>query len=120
LWINATTLKYRFDAASGLTFLTGIPINGAGLRLDTLNYLDNLSNPNNLDTIIDDTADVFTPKGLTALQKLILKTTVDPTNDWPMEYSNYLTDPATYGDAIRNRIDTLLREVFKLPEFHVM
>lgn len=125
LWINATTLKSRFEAATGLTFLTGIPINGENLRLDALNFLDNLSDPTQPSTIIDDLADVFTPKGLNVAQKLILQNLLLQglsVSDWQMEYGLYLSDPTnpTYADPIRARVSAVLNYLFRMPEFHVM
>lgn len=125
LWINATTLKSRFEAATGLTFLTGIPINGENLRLDALNFLDNLSDPTQPSTIIDDLADVFAPKGLNVAQKLILQNLLLQglsVSDWQMEYGLYLSDPLnpTYADPIRARVSAVLNYMFRMPEFHVM
>lgn len=124
LWINSTTLKNRFDAATGLTFITGIPINGNPLRLDALNFLDNLSDPNTPSVVIDDVADVFAPKGLNAIQKAVLQNLLLQglsVSDWQMEYGAYLADPTntTLSNPIRNRIGAVLNYMFRMPEFHV-
>lgn len=124
LWINATTLKNRFDAAAGLTLITGIPVNGEFLRLDALNFLDNLSDPTQPTVIIDDLADVFAPKGLNAAQKLILKNILLSgltVSDWQMEYGLYLSDPSntTYSDPLKSRVSQVLNYMFRMPEFHV-
>jgi uncharacterized protein (DUF1800 family) len=125
LWINATTLKSRFEAATGLTLLTGIPINGENLRLDALNFLDNLSDPTQPSAIIADVADVFAPKGLSVAQTLILQNLLLQglsVSDWQMEYGLYLSDPTnpTYADPIRARMSAVLHYMFRMPEFHVM
>lgn len=125
LWINTTHLKNRFDAASLFTILTGLPVNGEFLRLDSLNFLDNLSDPFTPSVIIDDTVDVFCPKGLTVFQKTILENLLlsgGTVTDWQIDYSAYLADPtnATVADPIRNRIAAVLNYLFRMAEFHVM
>ena len=125
LWMNSTHLKSRFDAASIVTFLTGIPVLGEFWKVDALNFVDNLSVPSDPVVVIEDIADVYCPKGLDAGQKLILKlilTDGQPDTEWTIQYSQYLGDPGnpTFSDPIRTRVELVLANVFQKPEFHTM
>ncbi len=125
MWVNASTLKLRFDAATFVTILTGIPVNGEFFKVNALGFLDNLSAPATAATVIDDIADIFTPKGISATQKLILKSVLtggQPDTVWASEYNNYINNPGntTYSDPVRTHVEQVLYRVFQMPEFHVM
>jgi uncharacterized protein (DUF1800 family) len=123
LWVNSTTLKTRFDSAIWVTILPGIPVNGDNLKIDALNFVDNLSLPPDAPTVIDDIADVFCPKGIDAGQKLVLKAILTgglPDFEWTLEYNNYIADPVTYGPGVQAKVEQVLYRVFQMPEFHVI
>lgn len=124
MWVNASTLKLRFDAATFVTILTGIPVNGEYFKVNALGFLDNLSDPYDPYLVIDDIADVFCPKGLSTTQKAILVSILTggiPTS-WGSQYGDYQIDPSntTYSNPIRTRVEQVLYRVFQMPEFHVM
>lgn len=126
LWVNATFIKSRFDASLWMTIGAGIAVNGDNWKVDALHVLDNLSNPNDYNVVIDDLVDIFCPKGLTAAQKLTLASILTggllSLTDWQMEYSLYLAnigDPV-YEDPIRLRMEMTLSRLFQMPEFHTM
>lgn len=125
MWVNSTTLKLRFDASAFVTLLTGIPVNGEFYKINSLGFVNGLSAPDDPNVVIDDIADVFCPKGLSAMQKLILKgilTGGGPDSAWSSAYGNYLADPgnATLASTVRTKVDQVLYNVFQMPEYHVM
>ena len=125
LWMNATHLKTRFDVSTFMTILTGIPVNGENWKVNSLGFLDNLSIPADPVQVIDDMVDLFCPKGLDTLQKLILKsilTNGQPDFEWTIQYNEYIVDqgnPAV-ADPVRQRVELVLARVFQMPEFHTM
>lgn len=125
LWVNATHIKTRFDVSSWLTVYAGILVNGFNYKLDSLLFLNNLSTPSDPVVVIDDMADVFTPKGIDATQKLILKsilTNGQPDFEWTIQYNDYQANlgNATFSDPVKTRIELVLARLFQMPEFHTI
>lgn len=125
LWMNATHIKTRFDISSFFTVYTGVPVNGDNWKVNAIGFLDNLSIPSDPVQVINDIVDVFCPKGVDALQKLILKsilTNGQPDFEWTIQYNEYLADPGnpTFSDPVKLRVELVLARVFQTPEFHTM
>lgn len=125
LWINSTTLKNRFSISSWLSIYSGIDVNGDKYKIDALQFVDNLSTPNNAIAVIDDTCDVFFTKDIGSTLKDILKgilTNGQPDFEWTMQYDDYVAnsnDP-TFSDPVRARVELVLDQVFRMPQFHVL
>ncbi len=125
LWVNATHIKTRFDVSAFMTIYGGIPVNGNNWEIDALTFVDGLSDPYDAPTVIDDICDVFTPKDVDALQKLILKSILTnslPDFEWTLEYTDYINNPGdpTYSDPVKQRVNLVLARLFQMPEFHTM
>lgn len=125
LWMNATQVKGRFDISSFFTIYGGIPVNGDNWKVNGLGFLDNLSDPSDPVKVINDIVDVFCPKGVDAIQKLILKsilTNGQPDFEWTLQYGEYTSNLGnpTYSDPVRQRVELVLARVFQTPEFHTM
>lgn len=125
LWMNATQVKGRFDISSFFTIYGGIPVNGDNWKVNALGFLDNLSIPADPVQVIDDVVDVFCPKGVDAIQKLILKsilTNGQPDFEWTIQYNDYIADPGnpTVSVPVAQRVELVLARVFQTPEFHIM
>lgn len=125
LWANSTTVKLRFDVAGFVTVLTGIPVNGELLKVNALTFVDGLSLPADAVAVIDDIADVFCPKGLSAVQKLVLKAILTgglPDFEWTIQYNDYQANIGnpTFENPVRTKVEQVLYRVFQMPEFHVM
>lgn len=125
LWINSTTIKTRFDIATAVTVFTGLPVGGENFKVDALGFLNALSLPNNATAVINDICDVFCPKPIGAGQKLILKNLL--TNslgdaEWELQYDAYNADPgnASLADPIAFRVNLVLNQVFKMPQFQTI
>ncbi|NVK65245.1 MAG: DUF1800 family protein [Flavobacteriales bacterium] len=125
LWVNSAVLKTRFQVSDFMTLLTGVPGNGNNWKFSTLTFLDNLSMPSDAPTVIDDIADVFTPKGLSATQKLLLKTVLTnglPDFEWTLQYNEYVANPGDpmYSDPVVQRVELVLQQLFHMPEFQTI
>lgn len=123
LWVNATYMKSRFDLSSWLCIYNGIIVNDNPLKINALSFLDNLSIPADPVAVIDDICDVFCPKGLDAVNKLLLKAILTnglPDFEWTLQYNDYAAnsgDPL-FSDPVRQRVELVLERVFHMPEFH--
>ena len=123
LWVNATHIKTRFDLSSWMTIYTGIPSGMESWKVDALGFVDNLSLPADAPTVIDDICDVFSPKGVDATQKLILKAILTnslPDFEWTLQYNEYQANPGDpmYSDPVKYRVELVLARFFQMPEFH--
>lgn len=127
LWMNSSYIKLRFDVASFLltdSFKSEIDTD-AVFTLNVLDYVKGLSNPVSAQQIVDDTALVFCPKGLSDNVKLALKlilTGGQPDFEWTLQYNEYLADSSNVmkKTAIVGRIRLFLDYLFKLPEFQTI
>lgn len=125
LWVNSALLKTRFQITDFMTLLTGIPGNGNDWKLNILDFLDNLSLPPDAPAVIEDIADVFTPKGLSLAQKTVLKLLLTnglPDFEWTLQYNEYIANPGnpTFSDPIVQRVELVLQQVFHMPEFQTI
>ena len=125
LWVNSTHIKTRFDIATYVTFLTGIPVNGDNLKLDALAFVDGLSLPSDAITVINDICEVFCPKPISAAQKLTLKlilTNGQPDFEWTLQYNDYLANPGNtvFSNPVKQRVELVLMRVFQIPQFQTI
>jgi len=128
LWVNSALLKTRFQLTDFMTYLNGVPSTTAptnNWELNILTFLDNLSLPADAPTVIDDIADIFTPKGISATQKAVLKAVLTnglPDFEWTLQYNEYLANPGdpTYSDPVEQRVKLVLAQVFRMPEFQTI
>ena len=123
LWVNATHIKTRFDVSAWVTIYGGIQINGDAWKINALTFLDNLSLPADAPTVIDDMCDVFCPKGVDSLQKLILKAILTnslPDFEWTIQYNEYVNNPGnpSFSSPVELRMQLVLARLFQMPEFH--
>jgi len=125
LWINSTNLKNRFDFSAWIALYGGLSQDNENLVFNVLDFLDNLSFPDNSELVIEDIIDVFFPKGADATAKSVLKDILNngqPDFEWTIQYNDYLShlgDPV-YSDPVKQRVNLVLNEIFHMPQFHVM
>ena len=123
LWVNSTTIKTRFDISNYVTVLTGIPVNGFNLKLNSLQFYNNLSLPDDPISAINEMCDVFFPKPIsdtkkTALKALLTNGLSDAT--WAYQYQQYVGGDTTLEASIALRINVVLARIFKMPEFQMI
>jgi len=124
LWINSTTIKYRFDLVSGILF-AGLNIAGNNFKLNTMGFLNALPIPSSAPDVIDDICDVFFPETVSLVEKTILKNILTnnlPDFEWTLQYNDYLADPTNpvVLDPVRQRLEFVLNRVFKMPQFQMI
>ncbi|MNE29992.1 hypothetical protein D3C80_1234890 [compost metagenome] len=125
LWANSSLLKLRFDLGALMTVANGVVVGGNGFKLNALNFLNNLSLPSSAPQVIDDILTVFTCKGVSLIEKTVLKsilTNGQPDFEWTIQYNDYIADPGntTVSTPVRQRVELVLYRLFQLPEFQVM
>ncbi len=125
LWVNSTHIKTRFDLSILLTTYTGIEVDGEHWKINSLDFVDNLSSPASAPDVIQDMVDVFLPKGATTAQKDTLRLILTdglPDFEWTIQYNDYLSNPGdpSYSDPVKARIEATLATLFQLPEFQTM
>lgn len=125
LWASSSYIKLRFDFSSWVTLWGGIDVTGNKLGVNHLTFLNGLSLPSSAPQVIEDMVTVFCPKGLSALNKLILKgilTNGLPDFEWTIQYNEYLADPtnAVVADPVKIRVALTLDKLFKMPEFQTI
>jgi len=125
LWVNSTHIKTRFDIANYITIYPGIPVNGENLKISALTLVDGLSVPSSAPQVIDDLCDVYCPKTISALDKLVLKsilTNGQPDFEWTQQYTDYLANPGntTFSNPVRQRVEFVLARIFQMPQFQTI
>ncbi len=125
LWANSSYIKLRFDIGAFLTVTNGIQVNSNFFKLDCLNFLNGLSLPSDPVAVIDDMITVFTPKGVSAATKLMLKAILcngQPDFEWTVQYNDYIADPGntTLSTPVRQRVEFTLYRLFQLPQFQTI
>lgn len=125
LWINSSYIKLRFDFASYITLWGGIVVDTNAFQINHLGFLDALTTPNDPVQVIDDLELIFCPKGLSVLEKAMLKTILTnglPDFEWTIQYDDYIAHPGdqTYSDPVKMRLALTLDQLFKLPEFQTI
>lgn len=125
LWVNSTHIKSRFTYAYYVTLFSGIMIGGEALKLKVLPFLDGLSDPTSATIVIDDICDLFFPKPVSAGKKATLKFLLlggQPDFEWTIQYNEYISNPgnATYSQPVQQKVETVLFQVFQMPEFQTI
>ena len=98
-------------------------VNGNNWKINAIDLFRYLSMPSDPSAVIDDICDVFSPKGIDVIQKLILKgilTNSLPDFEWTLQYSEYLANigDITFSDPVKLRVELVLARFFQMPEFH--
>ncbi|MCO5259406.1 MAG: DUF1800 domain-containing protein [Crocinitomicaceae bacterium] len=124
LWVNSTHIKTRMSVAYLFTIGAGLQINGQTFKVNALGFLDGLSNPSNVNSVIDDMILIFTPRLLSTTQRTILKTVLtggQPDFEWTIQYNDYINNPGdvTYSNPIKLKVETTLMRLLILPECQI-
>ena len=125
LWINSTSIKQRFEIGYAFSLYQGLKINNHYFKANALNLVNGLSNPSNAISVIDDLCVVFFPKVVSPTAKLVLKgilTNGLPDFEWTVQYNAYQADSSnvTKSDPVRIRIESVLFQIFQMPEFQTI
>ncbi|MCP4520360.1 MAG: DUF1800 domain-containing protein [Cytophagales bacterium] len=125
LWLNASLIKSRVDIINWWVLYKGISKNDKRLNVIGLDFLNNLPNPENANTVIDCMIKTFLPKGTTDAQRENLRLVLTnelPNFEWTIQYNEYLDAPndTNFSDPISVQIKKTLTTLFSLPEFQTI
>ena len=125
LWLNSTFIKQRFDIALWFSIYGGITVNGKSYKVNALNLVNQLSNPNNAPEVIDDLCDLYFSKSVSSLDKSNLKNILTnnlPDFEWFDQYEEYIADPdnPAKSDPIRQRVELVLASMFRMVQFQTI
>jgi hypothetical protein len=122
-WINGATLPIREDFTNEMAG-NGIFYPGNRLRIDVLHFLDNLSNPSDVNAVLEDCVLVLLPQKLTeqqttALRDILLAGLSDRV--WTHEYENYRNNPddANTASSIEGKMRKLLETMLAMAEYYL-
>ena len=125
LWINSVTLPLRTLNVNQYLSNNGMAaINPGTVYAKPIKLLDEISEPDNIDYIIELFCKWFFPiySEITPSQKEDFKNIVvgNNPNMWKDEYTDYINDPTPAKEiSINKRLKDLIKEMFKTPEYHL-
>ncbi len=122
-WINSASIGLRKQLIEKINprlnqLQTGL------VGIDPLEYIATLSNPQDVNQLLNDLSELFYPNPLTEEQLTFFKNILIPglpDFEWTVEYGEYLDDPT--NDEIRMAVSQKLNDLFSamidIPEFHL-
>jgi len=123
LWINTDTFprRNRFtDQIAG----NGLNYNGFTLVFDPIPFVKALSQPGDVNVVLDEITRYLMPIPLTAGQKAFLKETLIPglpDYEWTFEWDEYRANEtnAMTANAMRSKLKQLFRTIMQMPEYQL-
>ncbi|HTY00901.1 MAG TPA: DUF1800 domain-containing protein [Bacteroidota bacterium] len=125
LWINTDTLPKRGNASAllaGRGYSNGI----SKVAIDPIRFVQTtISNPNDPNIIVSESAQLLMAIDLTDTQIAFLKNTLLPglpDYEWTSEWTTYLADPSnsTKINAVKNKLTALYSFMMSMPEFQLL
>ena len=127
LWLNSATIDRRFWLVSLLTeHSTGLSDDVTGtvysFKIDALAFVDQLQTPSDGVAVIEQMCDLFFSRPLLQTKKdrlLNILSDFLPAFEWTLQYNEYLsnTHDPVLREPVKQRVEAVLSEIFKLPEF---
>lgn len=122
-WINSVTLPLRTFFTDIFSYV-GVEIGNKNMIIDVLGHVASLSDPYDINVIIEETAKFLYPQSLTAKQLTDLKSVVIPglpDFEWTVEYSNYISNPndADIKKSVESKLKVLMVVMLRMPEYHL-
>ncbi len=127
LWLNSATIDRRFWLVSLLTeHSTGISDDVTGtvysFKIDALAFVDQLQTPSDGVAVIEQMCNLFFSRPLLQTKKdrlLNILSDFLPAFEWTLQYNEYLsnTHDPVLREPVKQRVEAVLSEIFKLPEF---
>lgn len=122
LWVNASSIKSRFDFSELFVLKGGIEVDNRHLEIKTLDFLNSLSKPEDPNQVIDDLILIFLPSPINDSKRQILKSILLndlPDFEWTTQYNDYSSkkDNAELAEPIKKQFALTLNRLFKFPEF---
>ena len=123
-WISAPTLQKRRELVESMTW-NGVWAEGEPRPFDWFGFLDGLTNPEDINDLIDDVALVFMARRLHPDQVVGLKEVLLPglpDFEWTIQYRQYRANPDNpeYVNPIFNKLRDFFRALFSTAEFQLL
>lgn len=122
-WINSASIGLRKELIQKVNPQLA-QLQPGLVGIDPLAYIATLSNPQDVNQLLNDLSELFYPNSLTDEQKTFFKNILIPglpDFEWTVEYNEYLDDPT--NDEIRIAVTEKLNDLFSamldIPEFHL-
>ncbi|MBI4548256.1 MAG: DUF1800 domain-containing protein [Ignavibacteriae bacterium] len=124
LWINSDTIQKRGKFSDTLA-TTGHTQNNFTLIIDPIAFVQQVSDPSDPNILINEFAKYMFPIAITNNQKSFLKEVLIPglpDYEWTNEWLAFQSDPndPIKRNAITTKLQTLLRTMMGLAEYHLM
>ena len=124
LWINSDTLPKR-SRLTDLLIGNGYTSGGVTLNIDPIAFVQTLSNPDDPNVIVQESAQRLFAVTPTAAQTAFLKETLIPglpDYEWGIEWASYLSDPtnATVIKPIKTKLQALFGLLLRMPEYQLL
>lgn len=123
-WITPYSLAYRYQFADVLIAGVGDPV---AIKLDILDWVENpvnIADPSDATGLVQSLVDYMFPYPLNAARFDFFLTDIflDGLNPstWTAEWSNYVSDPATYEATVRSRLEIIVRALMQSPEYQLL
>ena len=123
VWLNSVTLPLRKSLIDVL-WITGFNLGDMNVKIDPFAVLEWVSEPTDINVIIEDVSRMLVPRPLNDGQRAYLKGLVLqglPDFEWTVEYVDYLADPddPIKKGAINLKLTVLFYSMCQLPEFQL-
>ena len=122
-WINSASIGLRTELIEKVNPRIN-QLQPGLVGIDPLNYIATLSNPQDINQLLNDLSELFYPNPLTDEQISFFKNILIPglpDFEWTVEYGEFLEDPT--NDEIRMAVEQKLNDLFSsmwnIPEFHL-
>jgi uncharacterized protein (DUF1800 family) len=119
--ITGTVYSFKIDA---LAFVNQLHITGTvySFKIDALAFVNQLQNPSDGVAVIDQMCELFFSKPLLQTKKdrlLNVLANFLPAFEWTLQYGEYIANPhdPVLSEPVKQRVEAVLSEIFKLPEF---
>lgn len=122
-WINSASIGLRKELIEKVNPQLN-QLQPGLVGIDPLSYIATLSNPIEINQLINDLAELFYPNPLTDEQKTFFKNILLsglPDFEWTIEYGEYLDDPTNdeVRIAVSQKLNNLFSAMIDIPEFHL-
>jgi uncharacterized protein (DUF1800 family) len=122
LWISSVSLLQRQEYSDQL--LNGYMVAGTQVRIDVLAFAASLTNPQDPNQLITETANILFAQALTSEQLIALKEIILPGGlqdyNWTVDYEAYIAGDLSLEETIDNKLRTLIKTMVNMPEFHLV
>ncbi|WP_168797564.1 DUF1800 domain-containing protein [Neolewinella litorea] len=122
-WISPALMQRRVQISTAI--IDGdFHINGTRLTIDYYSFLKALTNPLDINSVIDEIVLIFLPRPISAQQTAALKETIMgglEDKEWTMSCSDFLSNPgnSNYSKPIEGRMALFFVDLFSLGEFQL-